>query len=116
LTSLNLASNHLRAEDAKIVAEAIKVTNCAIAIVLACRSDLSFNCRYLPISKDNGALVRRCQNGKKYKSNKDDQDNKVKVCKHCGKKKSEHPKKAVSEHPSKHSQHKLMLVVPTRGR
>jgi hypothetical protein len=65
--------------------------------------------------KDMGALVRRCQNGKRYKSNKDDQGKKVKVCKHCGKKKSEHPKKAVSDHPTKHSQHKLMLVVPTRG-
>jgi hypothetical protein len=46
LTSLNLSLNDLRAEGAKIVAEAIKVTNCAIAIILtpfACRSDLSFN-------------------------------------------------------------------------
>jgi Ran GTPase-activating protein (RanGAP) involved in mRNA processing and transport len=35
LTSLNLSSNNLRAEGGKIVAEAIKVTNCAIAVVLA---------------------------------------------------------------------------------
>jgi Leucine-rich repeat (LRR) protein len=42
LTSLNLSSNYLEAEGAKIVAEAIKVTNCAIAVVLApfpCPSD-----------------------------------------------------------------------------
>jgi hypothetical protein len=35
LTSLNLSANHLKAEGAKIVAEAIKVTKCAIAVVLA---------------------------------------------------------------------------------
>jgi hypothetical protein len=53
LTSLNLSSNELWDEGAKIVAEAIKVTNCAIAIILApflCLSDLSFNCCCLPIS------------------------------------------------------------------
>jgi hypothetical protein len=33
LTSLNLSSNNLKAEGAKLVAEAIKVTNCAIAVV-----------------------------------------------------------------------------------
>jgi hypothetical protein len=35
LTSLNLSSNNLNAEGAKIVAEAVKVTKCAIAVVLA---------------------------------------------------------------------------------
>jgi hypothetical protein len=35
LTSLNLSSNLLEAEGAKIVAEAIKVTNYVIAIILA---------------------------------------------------------------------------------
>jgi hypothetical protein len=35
MTSLNLASNALYAEGTKIVAEAIKVTMCAPAIVLA---------------------------------------------------------------------------------
>ena len=42
LTSLNLSSNALKAEGAKIVVEAIKVTNCAIAVILApfvCPSD-----------------------------------------------------------------------------
>jgi hypothetical protein len=34
LTSLNLSSNYLRAEGAKIVAEAMEVTNCAIAVIL----------------------------------------------------------------------------------
>jgi hypothetical protein len=55
LTSLNLSSNYLRAEGAKIVAEAIKVTNCASAIILApfpCLSDLSFNCCCVPISTE----------------------------------------------------------------
>jgi hypothetical protein len=35
MTSLNLASNYLRADGAKIIAEAIKVMKCAIAVVLA---------------------------------------------------------------------------------
>jgi hypothetical protein len=35
LTSLNLSANNLKAEGAKIVAEGIKVTKCAIAVVLA---------------------------------------------------------------------------------
>jgi hypothetical protein len=35
LTSLNLSSNQLNFEGGKIVAESIKVTNCAIAVVLA---------------------------------------------------------------------------------
>jgi hypothetical protein len=42
LTSLNLSSNSLKAEGAKIIAEALKVTNCASAVVLAlfsCPSD-----------------------------------------------------------------------------
>jgi hypothetical protein len=33
LTSLNLSSNDLKAEGGKIVAEAIKVTNCVSAVV-----------------------------------------------------------------------------------
>jgi hypothetical protein len=47
MTSLNLASNNLRAEGAKIVAEAIKVTKCTPAILLvpfSCPSDFSINC------------------------------------------------------------------------
>jgi hypothetical protein len=42
LTSLNLSSNSLKVEGTKIIAEAVKVTNCAIAVVLAlfsCPSD-----------------------------------------------------------------------------
>jgi hypothetical protein len=35
LRSLNLSSNNLEVEGAKIVAEAMAVTNCAIAVVLA---------------------------------------------------------------------------------
>jgi hypothetical protein len=35
MTSLNLASNRLGVEGAKIVAEAIKVTKCTPAIILA---------------------------------------------------------------------------------
>jgi hypothetical protein len=53
LTSLNLSSNGLRAKGAKVIVEATKVTNCAIAIILvpfSCLSDLSFNCCCLPIS------------------------------------------------------------------
>jgi hypothetical protein len=53
LTSLNLSSNDLKAEGAKIVAEAIKVANCAIAVVLvliACPSDHWLNCCCLLLS------------------------------------------------------------------
>jgi hypothetical protein len=53
LTSLNLSSNSLHAKDAKIVAEAIKVTSYAIAVVLApfsCPSDHWLNCCCLLIS------------------------------------------------------------------
>ena len=35
MTSLNLASNYLYAHGAKVIAEAIKVIECAIAVVLA---------------------------------------------------------------------------------
>jgi Ran GTPase-activating protein (RanGAP) involved in mRNA processing and transport len=59
LTSLNLSSNDLRVEGAKIVAEAIKVTNCALAVVSAvsCPSDRLLNCCCLLLStQDNGAL------------------------------------------------------------
>jgi hypothetical protein len=47
LTSLNLSSNELEAEGAKIVVEATKVTTCAIAIILApfvCSSDHWLDC------------------------------------------------------------------------
>ena len=53
LTSLNLASNLLKAEGAEIVAEAIKVTNCAIAVILvpvSCPSDHWLNCCCLLLS------------------------------------------------------------------
>jgi hypothetical protein len=53
MTSLNLASNGLRAEGAKIVAEAIKVTMCTPAIILtpfSCSSDFSINCWCLLLS------------------------------------------------------------------
>jgi hypothetical protein len=41
LTSLNLSSNKLHVKDAKIIAEAIKVTNCAIAVVLDLHAHLT---------------------------------------------------------------------------
>jgi hypothetical protein len=53
LTSLNLSSNYLEAEGGKIVAEAIKVTNCAIAVILApfsCPSGRWLNCCCLLLS------------------------------------------------------------------
>jgi hypothetical protein len=53
LTSLNLSLNNLKVEGAKIVAEAIKVTNCAIVVILApfsCPSDYWFNCCCLLLS------------------------------------------------------------------
>ena len=54
MTSLNLASNELRAKGAKIVAEAIKVTKCTPAIILvpfSCPSDFSINCCCLLLSE-----------------------------------------------------------------
>jgi hypothetical protein len=57
MTSLNLASNELYAEGAKIIAEAIKVTKCAPAIILApfsCPSDFSINCCCLLLSAGYG--------------------------------------------------------------
>jgi hypothetical protein len=60
MTSLNLASNGLGAEGAKIVAEAIKVTMCAPAIILAsfsCPSDFSINCCCLPLSAGYGGTI-----------------------------------------------------------
>jgi hypothetical protein len=53
MTSLNLASNRLGAEGAKIVAEAIKVAKCTPAIILvpfSCPSDFSINCCCLLLS------------------------------------------------------------------
>jgi hypothetical protein len=57
MTSLNLASNGLGAEGAKIVAEAIKVTMCTPAIIMApfsCPSDFSNNCCCLLLSAGYG--------------------------------------------------------------
>jgi hypothetical protein len=57
MTSLNLASNRLYAEGAKIVAEAIKVTKCTPAIILApfsSPSDFSINCCCLLLSAGYG--------------------------------------------------------------
>jgi hypothetical protein len=53
LTSLNLSSNNLKAEGGKIVAEAIKVTNNAMGVVLvqfSCPSDHWFDCCCLLLS------------------------------------------------------------------
>jgi hypothetical protein len=53
MTSLNLASNDLSADGAKIVVEAIKVTKCTPAIILApfsCPADFSINCCCLLLS------------------------------------------------------------------
>jgi hypothetical protein len=53
LTSLDLSSNYLKAEGGKIVAGAIKVTKCAIAVVLApfsCPSGHWLNCCCLRLS------------------------------------------------------------------
>jgi hypothetical protein len=60
MTSLNLASNELGAEGAKIVAEAIKVTMCAPAIIMApfrCPSDFSNNCCCLLLSAGYGGPI-----------------------------------------------------------
>jgi hypothetical protein len=57
MTSLNLASNRLYAEGAKIVAEAIKVTKGTPAIILvpfSCPSDFSINCCCLLLSAGYG--------------------------------------------------------------
>jgi hypothetical protein len=57
MTSLNLASNKLGAEGAKIVAEAIKVTMCTPVIIMApfsCPSDFSINCCCLLLSAGHG--------------------------------------------------------------
>jgi hypothetical protein len=59
MTSLNLASNRLCAEGAVIVAEAIKVTKCTPAIILApfsCPSDFSINCYCLLLSTGYGGI------------------------------------------------------------
>jgi hypothetical protein len=60
MTSLNLASNRLGAEGAKIVVEAIKVTMCAPAIIMApfrCPSDFSINCCCLLLSAGYGGPI-----------------------------------------------------------
>jgi hypothetical protein len=60
MTALNLASNTLRAEGAKILAEAIKVTLCGPAIILvpfSCVSDFSINCCCLLLSAGYGGTI-----------------------------------------------------------
>jgi hypothetical protein len=60
MTSLNLAANNLRAEGAKIVAEAIKVTKCTSAIVLvpfSRPSNFSINCCCLLLSAGYGGPI-----------------------------------------------------------
>jgi hypothetical protein len=64
MTSLDLASNNLGAEGAKIVAEAIKVTKCTPVIILVPfprKSDFSMNCCCLLLSAGYGGVgvVRR---------------------------------------------------------
>jgi hypothetical protein len=59
LTSLNLSSNNLEAEGAKIVAEVIKVNGYAIAVILApfsCPSDHWMNCCCLLLSTGHGGV------------------------------------------------------------
>jgi hypothetical protein len=68
LTSLNLSANELKAEGAKIAVEAIKVTNCAIAVVLApfsCPSVHWLNCCCLLLSTIHRitGLWRTCMSG-----------------------------------------------------
>jgi hypothetical protein len=60
LTSLDLSSNSLRAEGAKSVAEAIKVTMCTPAIILvpfSCPSGFSINCCCLLLSPGYGGPI-----------------------------------------------------------
>jgi hypothetical protein len=60
MTSLNLASNYLRADGAKIIAEAIKVTKCTPAIILvpfSCPSDFLINCCCLLLSAGYGGPI-----------------------------------------------------------
>jgi hypothetical protein len=60
MTSLDLASNELGAEGAKIVAEAIQVTKCTPAIILvpfSCPSDFSINCCCLLLSAGYGGQI-----------------------------------------------------------
>jgi hypothetical protein len=60
MTSLNLASNGLRAEGAKIVVEAIKVTKCTSAIIFvpfSCPSDFSINCCCLLLYAGYGGQI-----------------------------------------------------------
>jgi hypothetical protein len=62
LTSLNLSFNSLKVEGAKIVAEALKVTNCAIAVVLVlfpCPSEHWLNCCCLLLSTGYGGTIMR---------------------------------------------------------
>ena len=63
MTSLHLASNYLRADGAKIIAEAIKVTMCTPAFILvpfSCPSDFSINCCCLLLSAGyEGTIVSK---------------------------------------------------------
>jgi hypothetical protein len=66
MTSLNLASNKLGAEGAKIVAEAVKVTMCTSAIILtpfSCPSDFLINCCCLLLSAGYGgtSISKSCE-------------------------------------------------------
>jgi hypothetical protein len=59
MTSLNLASNYLRADGAKIIADAIKVTKCTPAIILvpfSCHSQSTAVVWYYP--QDMGAMTK----------------------------------------------------------
>jgi hypothetical protein len=66
LTTLNLSSNYLEAEDTKIVAEAIEVTTCAFAVVLApfsCPSNHWLNCCCLLLSTGQWGVDLACLEG-----------------------------------------------------
>jgi Ran GTPase-activating protein (RanGAP) involved in mRNA processing and transport len=61
MTSLNLSANRLRAAGAKMVAEAIKVTKCTLAILLvpfSCPSDFSINCCCLLLSAGYEGIIK----------------------------------------------------------
>jgi hypothetical protein len=81
MTSLNLASNMLYAEGAKIVAEAIKVTKCTPAIILvsfSCPSDFSINCCCLLLSAGYGGDDKLACGDEQNRGKRDDRDHR-----HC---------------------------------
>jgi hypothetical protein len=60
LTSLDLSSNFLKAKGGKLVAEAIKVNDYVIAVILvpfSCPSDHWFNCCCLMLSTGYGGII-----------------------------------------------------------